>query len=234
MSIRISVALCTYEPGKYLCEQLTSINNQTLKPFEIVICDDSSTNAVETFLKNFESIVPIRYYKNPKKLGVIKNFEKAITLCTGDYISTSDQDDVWRKDKLERLTLELSHVSSPGVAYSRVNIVDENLNLIKSKNNIIGRVPTFLFEILVRNFAPGCSMLLNRKLIEIAVPVHKVALMHDWWFLLHAFLYGQVVHIDEPLVSYRQHESNLIGASADKLQTKPSEILGLFKKYPEG
>jgi glycosyltransferase involved in cell wall biosynthesis len=102
---RLSVALCTYNGTQYLQEQLDSIAAQTKLPDELVICDDRSSDNTVEIIKLFSSKVsfPVHLHINEINLRTIKNFEKAISLCTGDIIVLSDQDDVWKPCKTERI-----------------------------------------------------------------------------------------------------------------------------------
>ena len=86
--MKISVALCTYNGEQFLKEQLDSILKQTQKVDEIVICDDGSTDATINILENYSANYPniFHIYRNKVNLRSVKNFEKAITLCTGDLI----------------------------------------------------------------------------------------------------------------------------------------------------
>lgn len=99
----ISVAMCTFNGEKYIKEQIESIINQSLVPDEIVICDDCSKdntlNIIKETLDNWPGKVQL--VVNEKNLGYRKNFEKSISLCNGDIIFLSDQDDVWNRNKIE-------------------------------------------------------------------------------------------------------------------------------------
>ena len=101
--VRFSVAICTYNGADFLSDQLESIIAQSRPPDQIVVCDDGSTDETQALLKRFAatSPVPVSLHFNEKNFGSVKNFEKAISLCTGDVIALSDQDDVWRADKLQ-------------------------------------------------------------------------------------------------------------------------------------
>src|SRR5215212_2843702 len=103
--MKISVAMCTYNGAEFLSAQLQSIMAQSRPPDEIIICDDVSIDTTRSLLRQFatESSIPITLHFNDQNLGSTKNFEQAITLCTGDVIALSDQDDVWRTDKLQVL-----------------------------------------------------------------------------------------------------------------------------------
>ena len=92
----ISVALCTYNGAQHLPAQLASIAGQTRQPDELLVCDDVSDDFTIEVIESFAHNVPfpVRVFINNEKLGAIKNFEKAVSLCTGDILFLSDQDDV--------------------------------------------------------------------------------------------------------------------------------------------
>ena len=97
----ISVALACYNGENFIYEQIQSIINQTITDLEIIICDDKSTDNTIDIIHNIKD-KRIKLYQNNIQLGVVKNFEKAISLCNGEYIALSDQDDVWVEKKLEK------------------------------------------------------------------------------------------------------------------------------------
>src|SRR5437763_7661561 len=103
---RLSVAMCTYNGAHFLQEQLRSIAAQSLPIQEIVICDDFSEDetcaVVESFCREHPGLV--RLQRNATRLGVSQNFAQAISLCQGDIIFLSDQDDSWLPTKVERMT----------------------------------------------------------------------------------------------------------------------------------
>ena len=100
--MNISIAMATYNGAKFLREQLDSIAAQTLPPYELVICDDGSTDSTLAIAREFAKEVnfPVRIYLNEHNLGFADNFLKAASLCEGDWIAFSDQDDVWLPHKL--------------------------------------------------------------------------------------------------------------------------------------
>jgi len=84
-------------------------------------------------------------------------------------------------------------------------------------------------HIFLANVAPGCTMIMNRKLLELAMPVPVEASMHDWWLLLVASTFGQVAHIDRPTMLYRQHENNQVGAPSKRYATFLLSPLAQFR-----
>src|SRR5688572_30528777 len=123
--MKISVAMCTYNGADFLSDQLESIIAQSRPPDEIVVCDDGSTDETQTLLKQFAAASPVHVtlHFNEKNLGSVKNFEKAINLCTGDVIALSDQDDVWYADKLQLIENVFRAAPKAGLVFSDAEIV---------------------------------------------------------------------------------------------------------------
>jgi len=224
--MKISVAMCTYNGADFLPAQLESIAAQSRKPDEIVVCDDGSTDETRALLERFatESAVPVSLHLNEKNLGSVKNFEKAIGLCNGEVIALSDQDDVWRRDKLE-LIEKAFNKSSIGLFFSDAELVDETLKPLNrrmwteigfddQKKKLLrnGRA----LEVLVTGWTvTGATMAFRSKFANICLPVPDgIAMIHDGWIALTIGAVADVVAIDEPLIQYRQHERQQIGAPA--------------------
>ena len=96
--------MATYNGEKYLREKIDSILSKTIQNYELIVCDDCSTDTTWNILLDYQvQDKRIKCYRNEKNLGFKKNFEKAIRLCTGEYIALSDQDDIWTEDHLQVL-----------------------------------------------------------------------------------------------------------------------------------
>ena len=108
----ISIAMATYNGEKYLREQLDSILSQTITDWELIVCDDCSKDTTVGILKSYQrKDGRVKIFVNEKNLGFKKNFEKAIGLCSGDYIALADQDDIWHDNHLEVLLGLIGEVS---------------------------------------------------------------------------------------------------------------------------
>jgi len=227
--MKISIAMCTYNGAAFLPAQLQSILAQTRPPDEIVICDDGSTDNTRPLLEKFaaESSIPIKLHFNQQNLGSIKNFEQAITLCTGDVIALSDQDDVWRSDKLELFENVLNKSPSTGIVFSDAAIVDENLKPLdrrmwdeigfdahKRKLVRTGRA----LEVLITGWTvTGATMAFRSRFVKLSLPIPDgIAMIHDGWIALTIAAVADVVAVDEPLIQYRQHAQQQIGAPTPK------------------
>src|ERR1044072_5158133 len=128
--MNLSIALCTYNGAAYLNEQLESFAAQTRTPDELVISDDQSTDDTLRLIEEFAATArfPVQLSVNESNLGTPKNFEKAISLCRGDVILLSDQDDVWHRDKLESVERMFEAKPQLSLVFSNAELVDERLN----------------------------------------------------------------------------------------------------------
>ena len=219
----ISVALCTYNGSAFLDAQLESIARQRLAPDELVVCDDGSTDATLAILEGFSEVAPfaVRIHTNERRLGYVKNFEKAISLCTAEIVALADQDDVWDPDKLRASAQVLEDHPDVGLVCTDAEIVDRDLNPlgVRMAGSLgFGSADQALvaggkaLHVLVRtNFVTGSTMAFRASFVADIVPIPE-SWVHDGWIALVIALRSQVAFIDRPLVQYRQHDANLVGA----------------------
>lgn len=217
--------MCTYNGAEFLPEQLESILAQSRPPDEIVICDDGSTDQTRDLLEKFaaQSSIPIKLRFNQQNRGTVKNFEQAISVCTGDIIALSDQDDVWRGDKLKLIEEAFNKHTSAGLVFSDAEIVDEELNSLNRrmwdevgfgarKKKLVGRRRAF--DVLITGWTvTGGTMAFRSEFVNLALPIPEdIAMIHDGWIALTIAAVAGVVPIDKPLIKYRQHSEQQIGA----------------------
>ena len=219
--------MCTYNGAEFLPAQWESILAQSRKPDEIVVCDDGSSDQTRSLLEKFasESPIPVTLHFNQTNLGSVKNFEQAIRLCTGSIIALSDQDDVWRNDKLQIIETAFNDSPNVGLVFSDAEIVDENLNPLGRrmwsevcfdpyKQKLIARGRAL--EALITGWTvTGATMAFRSEFVNLSLPIPDgIAMIHDGWIALTTATVAAVVAIDEPLIKYRQHEKQQIGAPA--------------------
>ncbi len=215
----ISIALCTYNGEKYIEEQIQSLINQTHKPDEIIISDDCSKDRTVELIDHVLKSSGINYkiYTQDKGLGVFKNFPFAITQCTSDLVFTCDQDDIWDKMKLEKHLNEFRNNPDVDLVYSNANVVKEDgvstistlwpEKLILDKEK--GQASIFSLLYLGRSMA-GCCMSFKKSFFMDIKDIPD-DVYHDDWIATNAALRKEIIGINEPLINYRQHASNVVG-----------------------
>lgn len=220
-SLRVSIAMCTYNGSRYLLEQLQSIASQVRMPDELVVCDDGSDDDTVRVLAAFASAssFPVRVFSNDQRLGPAKNFEKAIGLCTGDVIVLSDQDDLWNPLKVTKL-LEVFERSPDAVyAFSDAEMIGQDGTSLNEKlwDAIAFREKLEQFSgagqlklLLKQNVVTGAAMAFRASFRDIVLPIPS-GWMHDYWIVLLGSTLAQGVPIQEALFSYRRHATQAVG-----------------------
>ena len=190
--MKISVAMAYYNGGTYIEEQIDSILSQLGNQDEVIVSVDGASDGSEPILLNMEKKdCRIQVIKGPGK-GVVKNFENAIRHCTGDIIYLSDQDDIWKPDKVKKVNAAFDNLEVKAILHD-AEIIDENgkatgaeslFALRKSKPGILKN--------LIKNSYVGCCMAFRKELIPVICPIPKEMYMHDYWIGTAAEYMGQV------------------------------------------
>jgi glycosyltransferase involved in cell wall biosynthesis len=211
----ISVIMATYNGGKYLDKQLRSIFEQTVPPNEVIVCDDCSTDNTVQILERYAQQYQLRYYINHKRLGVIDNFKKALSLSHhGNYIALADQDDIWLPRKLEesaRLLTQIDQATVPAFVYSDLAVIDANDRLLYASfweetgfNKYKHSFKTLIFG----NYVTGCTVVFNSYMTDHFLQMPSGIMMHDAWIGLIGFTFGRSACLQTPFIHYRRHATN--------------------------
>ena len=223
--LTISVAMATYNGSKYIAEQLESILAQTYPAHEIIISDDASQDGTLNILERFQTKYSnIRLYKNSQTTGLNNNFERTIGKCKGDVIALSDQDNIWKSNKLEKMINRLNNhilVYSDSLLVTSENKPIRRLSESKKYKFTCAVTPK---EFYFYNAIFGHNTLFQRDLLKYALPFPKAGLNYDGWLPFVASCVGTIDYLDEPLVRYRLHPGNLTHPALEKEgPNKPKE-----------
>lgn len=230
----ISIVMATYNGAKYLSEQIDSILSQTISNFELIICDDCSTDETWIVLEDYAlKDNRIKLFRNNENLGFKKNFEKALTLCSGDYIALSDQDDIWTPNHLELL---YTHIGDKMVVCGNAEMIGsdgESLGLTLQELESFNYVPDDNLQlassvIFFRNPFQGASMMIKKSFLKYALPIPESIKYHDSWFSNLSPFCGGIAYTTEIVNKYRMHGKNVTGmriTPRSKIKTLGSHLL---------
>lgn len=230
----LKIILSTYNGEKYLNQQLDSLFSQTYENFEIIARDDGSQDKTLEILRSYD----ITIIDSKENLGAKGSFgellEYAVQNSDADYFIFCDQDDVWEDDKIEKTLakmyeMEIKYPDMPLLVHSDLKVVDEKLNIIDNsfwKYEHIKPKVNNLNRLIMQNTITGCTVLINKQLAGLALPISSDAIMHDWWIGLIASKFGKIGYLDEATILYRQHGNNDTGAKKYNL----SYIVDKFKQ----
>lgn len=209
----ISIALATYNGSKYLREQLDSILAQSMDDFEVVACDDCSTDETPQILQVYASRDSrFKVYQNAKNLGFKKNFEHILSLCKGEFIAFCDQDDIWEPNHLEILYKNIGDNYCIGANSLIINEngISQNKTLLEYwPIHVMPQNGKELFQHeLYSNVIQGTASLIRASLIKQALPIPEDIKYHDYWFALVAGLNEKCKYIGDVVLKYRRHSNN--------------------------
>ncbi len=209
---KVAVLLAARDGGRFLPEQLASLETQT-HPWDLWWRDDGSRDGTVALLEGVG-----RRVNGGAVLGGPGCFfallrAAAPTLGPEDCVAFSDQDDVWMPEKLARGAAALARVPAgrPAMYAARQIYTDAGLRRLGISSP--ARAPGFPTA-LAQNVATGCTVMLSAAAARLVAASHPPAMTyHDWWsYILVTAAGGAFLWDDEPVVLYRQHPHNLVGA----------------------
>ena len=230
----------TYNGAPFLREQLNSLAQQVVQPIELVICDDTSTDATGSIVHEFarSAPFPVHFEVNSTRLGFADNFLKAARLCRGELIAFCDQDDVWYPEKLARC--------GEALIAPKTVLCAHDADLGDSKGNISGYhsagVAAGCYTALSLN--PwgsffGFTIVFRREILDIIDPISRPRddrdlakpMSHDNWLYFLGNCFGDTVYLARPLAMYRQHGANLYGSSDLTMAQKVRKLVVEYEQY---
>ena len=207
--MRISVAMATYNGGRFLQDQLESLAGQTRRPCELVVCDDGSCDRTVDIIRAFATSAPfpVKVFRNDSTIGHRRNFLKAATNCAGDWIAFCDQDDVWLPNKLEIVSEVLRSTRDVVLVVHAANLVDRDLQFFGR------RLPNIKKNHVVKRYRnnpwscpPGFSLVFHSALLTGVQWEQPPPKGHDQLVYYIANIVGNTAYVAMPLVLYRRHE----------------------------
>jgi GT2 family glycosyltransferase len=225
--LKLSVCMATHNGQQFVIPQVESILSQLGPADELIVMDDVSRDSTVALIESLQD-PRIRIILQKQNQGVVKNFEQAIRNATGDIIFLSDQDDLWRDDKVEKTVNAFrQHPQASIVTTSFAMIAETGVPLDpepgaeKPRAEKAPFATGFLINLL-RNPYQGSTMAFRSSLLPniLPFPAGKI-FFHDAWIgLQNEMRGGNVVFLEEPLLLYRRHSANLSGSTSRSKQLK--------------
>jgi glycosyltransferase involved in cell wall biosynthesis len=207
---RVSIGLAVYNGEQYLRETLDSLLSQTYREFELIVCDNCSSDQTENICKSYSAQDErIRYYRNAANIGAPRNFNFAFTLSRGEYFKWAGADDICAPEFIERCVATLDQRPAAVLCYPRTIWIGEHSEPIKVYEDALDlpfpkphqRFAHFLWNVRQcnANFGLIRSSVMKRTKLFGAFPNSDVP------FLAELALHGAFVELPEPLFFRRVH-----------------------------
>lgn len=235
----ISVCMATFNGGKYIAQQISSILSQLTFDDELIISDDGSTDNTIDIIKSFNDVrIKLLINKkqktsNSKHFLVTKNFENALQNAQGDLIFLADQDDIWKDNKVDT---SLAQIKGCDILLSNYDIINEFGEVVEIKWLKKKPIRSSVIENVYKMPFHGCCMCFTKEVLEGVLPFPKSLLLHDNWIGIFWSLknFKKIKFLDESLVLYRHHSYNVSGKSSNsfynKILYRITFLLGIYKR----
>lgn len=228
----VIVMACFHPNPDFFVEQILSLQKQTCSDWICIVSDDSVDPKSIQFIQSKLSEDPrFIYLQNPGDRGVVSNFENALKNIpsSSEYIFFCDQDDIWHADKIEQILKYFQENTEMTVVHSDLRQVDSHGKLLNSSvwtSEHRHLEPENILELLLHPCVTGCSMAIRQSILNQVLPfpqgIDAEKILHDHWISLIAFSQKKLGKLNKPLIDYRQHAGNVVGA-------RPARILSWKK-----
>lgn len=221
---KIDILMAVYNGEKFIGRQIESIMGQTYKNTHLWIRDNCSHDGTVAIVKGLLRAYPGRMtlLLSPTNVGILGNFGALLEKSLAEYVMLADSDDVWLEKKVEYTMqkmkeLEEKHGSGfPLLVHTDLHVVNEKLETIHPSfwkySKLDPHLPHTLSRQLLQNQITGCTTMVNRPLLSLALPVPQDIVMHDWWLGICTAAFGKKAVVEEATMLYRQHGKNDTGA----------------------
>lgn len=224
--------MTTYNGSKFIYDQLLSISNQTIRPDEIVVCDDASTDNTVNILMSFSKKVnfPIKIIKNKFNIGYSNSFNKALSLCEGEIVFICDQDDFWFREKIEKVLNCFENNIGIVLVIHDVMFCREDLSPIGQTK--INRIKSFTN--VENDYVVGMATAIKRDFLQLCLPIPNLSgISYDRWLHDCARVIKKKFVLNSVLAYYRRHSENVTSNSSINANHTTSKISLLWAKFRE-
>jgi glycosyltransferase involved in cell wall biosynthesis len=212
----VTIVMATLNGSEFIGAQIQSLLDQTYANWSLAISDDGSSDDTVQRIREFKDARIGAVMDGPKQ-GFARNFLTALaSVPDGHAAAFCDQDDVWMPDKLERAMSHLQGIQTPALYSAGRYIAAQDLQVYATQS---GQRSSHFAHLLFRNCATGNTCVLNAaavRAVQRALPVTRIA-FHDWYAAqIISGIGGKLIYDPEPVLLYRQHRNNVLGASRNR------------------
>jgi glycosyltransferase involved in cell wall biosynthesis len=214
--VDVSICIITYNQDKYLERAIESaLMQQCTFTYEIIISDDCSTDNNRAIIARYANKYPglVKAYFSENNLGMLRNWEKALKLCTGKYIALLEGDDFWNDPlKLQKQYDILQ--AQPDCVISFTNAANLYESGEKGYGRYVDKTDEFYErkDLLDYNFIPTCSVLMRNHISESFFhPAYFKSPFADWIVHILNSQFGKIHFLNEFTCTYQIHSMGIWG-----------------------
>jgi Glycosyltransferases, probably involved in cell wall biogenesis len=213
--------MSTYNGEKYIEEQIVSNFSQKGVEVDLYVRDDGSKDGTFKKLEELKNNYSNMSITKAPNVGYAKSFFSLLAGVPNDYkyYAFSDQDDVWKPNKLLDAVKVLEKQERPALYSCNLELVDQDLKPLE----IMEPPSEADFQkgrYLIDRYSYGCTMVFNSQLRDIAIKhIPTLGVSHDNWLGLIAIFCGEFIFDEKANILYRQHENNVTGGKSSVVES---------------
>jgi glycosyltransferase involved in cell wall biosynthesis len=208
---KISVCIPTFNCGRYVRQAIDSVLRQSRQDFEIIVYDDASTDNTPHVVV----AVPdqrVRYFRNPRNLGVAATRNHCLAVAAGKYIAWLDADDLYYSQALEIQNAVLDCYSRVGLVHGAYHVIDQDGRRLPDwpppfSSHVIENGREAFRELILANYIATPAVMARRECYDLAGPfsesVGKIG--EDWDMWLRMALHTDLAFTSTAVMQCRQH-----------------------------
>jgi len=243
----VAVLMSSYNGEKYINEQIDSILAQVDVKISLYIRDDGSTDNTCSIISRYcneyrniqiysESIMGEKKEEH-KNIGPGMSFMRLMYYVVKnerlyDYYAFSDQDDIWKKEKLIRAITKIKDEKEAALYCSNQELYQEKY---RGRLRFEEKPDLSLKRHITKNDISGCTMVMNhilaQRITNMKCPGHDILdyRMHDAWIFLGALICGKIIYDHESYILYRIHDNNAVGIKRANIASRIKRGLNFQK-----
>lgn len=202
---KISVLMPAYNAEKFICEAIESVINQSYKNWELLICDDASTDATYKCAKYYEKDKRVKIYRNYRNLHKAKTVQLLYKQSIGQIITIHDADDISATNRFATIVDYFSN-------YNNIDLIGHFIQRMTTKGR---KLPLFrkkaldheaiVQELKINNSSGDASLFFRRKVVHKIEHIYREYFKNnmDYDFVLRAIEHFKIMNIEDCLYYYR-------------------------------
>jgi alpha-1,3-rhamnosyltransferase len=232
----VTVWMPAYNHEQYIQEAINSVINQTYKNIELIIINDGSPDKTDEKIMELYDKCKERFerfeYISRENRGLITTIKEIEQLAKGYYMSGLASDDFYAPTKIEKQVEALEKNDEYAMCYGNMIGVDKDSNIILSKHKNKYAKSGYIFnDLLFRNFISGPTVMIKKSVLdEIGGHESKYKIEdHPMWLKISKIY--KILYLDENLVYYRDHDSNM-SKNSEFMIEEMEKILNDYSNEP--
>lgn len=208
MQYTVSVVMATYNGGKYVNAQIESILSQLSESDELIISDDGSTDGTLDIINHYAKINKnVVVYEGPHK-GYIENFQFLLSKTKKDLVMISDQDDIWKCDKIKKVKQAFADNIQAWLVVHDASFINDEGKALEGTIFAERKAKQGFWKNWLKSMYYGCCMTLKKEYVDFITPFPYTVAAYDQWIGLFAELKKKSVMLNEQLINHRIHNNN--------------------------